>query len=96
MLRKLSMFPALGSSGLMKQKSCSALQCNVPCSLIPGALGVSSVCVVCTLMLWLAHFVFSPIICNDSLPAMGRVFPFHSRPVWDGFGLELSQTGCLS
>ena len=50
--------PALENSGLMKKRNCSALQCNVSCLSEPGAPGVSSICVVCDLLLWLSHLSF--------------------------------------
>jgi len=50
------MFPAPESNGLMKKRSCSAPLCSVPCSPEPGALGVSPMCDVCALLLWLSCF----------------------------------------
>lgn len=40
----------------MKKSSYSALQCNVPYSPEPGASGVSPMCVVCVLLLWMSCF----------------------------------------
>ena len=40
------MSPAFKSSGLMKKRSWSTLQCNVPCSSEPDAPGVFPICVV--------------------------------------------------
>ena len=44
MLVKSTTCPVLESSGHMKKRFCSAMQCNVPCSPEPG---VSPICCVC-------------------------------------------------
>ena len=46
---------ALESSGLMKKRSYSALQCKVPSSPGPGTSGVPPMCIVFALLLWLSR-----------------------------------------
>lgn len=55
LLGKSATSPALKGSGLMEKRTWSALECKVPCSSEPGTTGVSPMCVVRTLLLWLSH-----------------------------------------
>jgi len=65
---------ALESRGLIKKRSYSALQCNVPLS-EPGSYGVSPMGIVCTLLLWLSCFCLqSSCLLWLSLPVAGRVW----------------------
>ena len=50
------MSSALESNGLMKKRSCIALQCSVPCLPEPDASGIVTVCVVCGLLLCPVYF----------------------------------------
>ena len=59
-LGKSATSPSLESSDLINKRSCRALQCNVPFSPESGASGVSPVCAVCTLLLWLSCSCLQP------------------------------------
>lgn len=67
------MFPNLESCALMKKRSCSVLYCNVTYSLETIASGVSPMCAVFTLPLWLCH------IC---IVQSSTISPF---ALWPGF-----------
>lgn len=77
----------------MNERSCSALQCNVSCSLGPGISWVSSMCYLhATVVADLA--LFNPVMCHGSLCLLlARFGPCVVRePVWGHFRLELSQS----
>lgn len=88
---------ALESNALKYKRSCNALQCNVSCSPEPGSSGVSVMCVVSALLLWLRHvFLHSSRLQWLSLPVWAGFGPcVVSGLVWGHLGLELSQSSLL-
>ena len=93
-LGKSAVSLALKSSVLVKKRSFSALKGSVPCLPGPGTLGTSPMCVVYTLLFWLSHICLqSSCLQRLSLPISTGFCPcVVTGPVWDHFGLELSQS----
>ena len=58
---------------------------------------MSSMCVMCILLLWLSTFAFSSVICNDFLYLLWVGFGLYSvsGPIRGHFGTKLSQTRLL-
>ena len=60
--------------------------------------GVSYMCFVCVLLLWLAMVAFSPMVCGGPLcvlwPGLGPCIV--NGPIWGHLGLELGQSRWLS
>ena len=66
---------ALEGNALMKNKSCSALQCTVSCFLGPVASGAGSpMCVACAPVLCPGLFIQSGHLQRLSLPIVGSVW----------------------
>lgn len=94
MLGKAATSPALESRpyGLMKNRPYTVLQFSVPCSQGLRATGMSPICAVYTLLLWLSCFCFNPVICKDPLAVVERVLPpVVSGPFWSCLRPELTQ-----
>lgn len=89
---------ALENSGLMKKRSCTALQCNIPCLTEYGMSEMSPICVVCALLLWLSCICLHIVICNGSFcRSWAGCSPCAvKRPVWGCLELELGQKRRLS
>ena len=94
MLGKSAMSPALESSGLMKKRSYSALQCIVIYLLELGNLELSFMSVLCAYSCGWSIFAFSLVFCNGCLCLLWAGFGscIVIGPVWDHLSLELSQT----
>lgn len=85
MLGKSATSPALESRPYV-------LQFSVPCSQGLRATGMSPMCAVYTLLLWLSCFCFSVIIFKDPLAVVERVLPpVVSGPFWSCLRPELTQ-----
>ena len=83
MLAKSAMSSTLENSVLMKKRS--VVHCSVmSCSSEPGALEVSSICVVCVFLLWMNCFAFSPVIFNGFLCLLWSMSGFYvvTGSVW--------------
>lgn len=88
---------ALASNALINKRSCNALQCSVSYSPEPGISGVSLMCVVYALLLWLSHvFLQASHLQWLSLPGWAGFDPcVVSRLVWGHLGLGWSQSSFL-
>ena len=81
-VRKVSYIFALVSSGFMKKRFCSALQCSVPCSSEPGTSGQYSMCVAYVLLLCVCvAFPFSPDSTLTLCPLSALVALCSVRPI---------------
>ena len=85
------MTPDLESHGFMKKRSCSVLQYKVHFSSQPDVSGVSPVCIVLILLLWLSYVCLLSSHLKGSLCLLraGLGPCVVSGPIWG----HLSQTG---